>query len=192
MKRMIFYLFVTGFAFQVWAASYTIDPAHTHIGFSVRHLGISETKGMFRDFQGTVTYDPEQPESFSIRGSIKAASIDTAIEARDHHLRGPDFFDTANHPEITFVSERVESDGNRLLVTGPFTMKGITKIITIPITIVGPVQDMFGKTRIGLSAQIVLNRLDFGISWSQSLDNGSLIVGHDVTVSIDAEAVLNP
>lgn len=191
MKRSTTILLIAIQSLYSWSATYTVDPAHTHIGFAVSHLGISETRGFFREFEGTVEYEPDNPESFRLRGSIKAASVDTAIEARDHHLRGPDFFDTASYPEITFVSERAEYDGSRLLVTGPFTMKGVTKTLTIPITVSGPVKDMFGKTRIGLSARLVLNRHDFGISWSQTLDTGALVIGDDVTVSIEAEAILN-
>ncbi len=173
------------------AGTYSIDPAHTHIGFAVSHLGISETKGFFREFHGTVEYDPESPADFSISGAIKTASIDTAIEMRDKHLRGPDFFDVEKYPEITFLSESVEYDGARLLVTGPFTMRGVTRTITIPITVRGPITDAFGKIRIGLAAQLVLNRQDYGMTWSQVLDRGGLVIGNEVRVTIEAEAILN-
>jgi polyisoprenoid-binding protein YceI len=172
-------------------ASYNIDPAHSSVGFSVRHLGLAEVRGIFKEFEGQVEYDPAAPQSFSLKGRIKTASVDTAVEARDQHLRGPDFFDVEKYPEITFSSESVTVEDDRLLVTGSFTLRGVTKTITLPIVVVGPLKDPWGKTRIGLSARTSINRRDYGISWSKVLDTGELVIGNEVAIAIEAEAILN-
>lgn len=179
------------FAISASAALYNIDPAHSSVGFSVRHLGLADVRGIFKEFEGVVEYDPASPENFTLKGRIKTASVDTAIEVRDQHLRGPEFLDADRYPEITFFSESVAVENNRLLVTGSFTLHGVTRTITLPIVVTGPIKDPWGKTRIGLSTRITINRQDYGISWSKVLDNGEWVIANDVAITIEAEAILD-
>lgn len=168
---------------------YQVDPQHTDIGFSIRHMVINNVKGSFKEFAGRIEYDGKDPLTVKVGGSIKAASIDTAIAARDEHLRGPDFFDVAKYPEIAFQGERVEKQGDGYTLIGKFTMHGITKEISLPFTISGPIVDPYGKSRIGIEAGTVLNRQDYGINWNKTLDTGGVLVGDDVKIEINAEAV---
>jgi len=168
---------------------YQIDPQHTDVGFSIRHMVINNVKGSFKDFAGTIEYDGKDPLALKAGGTIKVASIDTGIAQRDEHLRSPDFFDVAKFPEILFQGERVEKQGDGYALIGKFTMHGVTKEISMPFTISGPIVDPYGKTRIGIETSLTLNRQDYGVNWSKTLDNGGLVVGNDVKIEIGAEAV---
>jgi polyisoprenoid-binding protein YceI len=169
--------------------TYQIDPMHTLVGFSVRHMVINTVKGSFKDVSGTVEYDGKDPMSVKAGGAIKAASIDTGVAKRDEHLRSPDFFDAARFPEITFESERIEKQGGAAVLVGKLTMHGVTKEVSLPLTVSGPIKDSWGNERIGIETTTMLNRKDYGINWSQKLDNGGLVVGDEVKVEINAEAV---
>jgi polyisoprenoid-binding protein YceI len=171
------------------ADTYDIDAYHTMVGFSIRHLVINNVKGVFKEFSGTVEYDGKDLSTFNARGTIKVASVDTAIAGRDEHLRGPDFFDAAKYPDITFAGKRVERQGEGYALIGDFTMHGVTKEIALPLTVAGPIVDPQGKTRIGLETTLTINRQDYGINWSKTLDNGGLMIGNDVKIEINAEAV---
>lgn len=184
---LVFVLAATAFA--LGSDVYQVDPQHTDIGFSIRHMVINNVKGSFKDFAGTIEYDGKDPLTIKASGTIKATSIDTAIAARDEHLRGPDFFDVAKYPEIAFKSERVEKQGDGYVLTGKFTMHGITKELSLPFTISGPIVDPYGKSRIGIEAVTTVNRQDYGINWSKTLDNGGLMVADEVKIEINAEAV---
>ena len=168
---------------------YQVDSQHTTVGFSIRHMVINNVKGSFKDFIGTIGYDGKDPLTIQAGGTIKVASINTGIEGRDEHLRGPDFFHVTQYPDIAFQSERVEKRGNGYLLIGKFTMHGVTKEIALPLTISGPVVDPWGKTRIGIETGVTLNRQDYGINWNKTLDNGGLVVGDEVKIEINAEAV---
>jgi polyisoprenoid-binding protein YceI len=168
---------------------YQIDPAHTDVGFSVRHMVINNVKGSFKEFSGMIEYDGKDPLTIKASGTIKAASIDTAMPARDEHLRSPDFFDVAKFPEIAFQSERVEKLGDGYALVGKFTMHGVTKEVSLPFTISGPIVDPYGKSRIGIETSLTLNRKDYGVNWSKTLDNGGLVVADEVKIEIGAEAV---
>jgi polyisoprenoid-binding protein YceI len=172
------------------AGTYEIDPAHTTIGFSVRHLAINNVPGRFREFNGTIQYDQQNVTKSSVAFTAKAASIDTGVEQRDTHLRSADFFDVAHHPEITFKSTRVEKKGeNDFIAYGDFTLRGVTKQVALPFKLYGAIKDPWGKMRVGVEAGLTINRQDYGVSWSQQLDNGGLVVGNDVKVSLFVEAV---
>jgi polyisoprenoid-binding protein YceI len=173
----------------IGADVYQIDPQHTDVGFSIRHMVINNVKGSLKDFAGTIEYDGKDPLTIKASGTIKVASIDTGIAGRDEHLRGPDFFDVAKYPEIAFQGERVEKQGDGYALIGKFTMHGVTKEISLPFTISGPIVDPYGKTRIGIETSATLNRQDYGVNWSKTLDNGGLVVGNDVKIEIGAEAV---
>ena len=169
-----------------------VDPVHSVIEFSVRHL-VSKVTGNFTGFSGTITLpDPAKPELSSVTFSIEAASIDTRIADRDKHLRSADFFDVTKYPDISFVSTKIVSKGNNLYdVTGLFTMHGVTKEITLPVTYDGRIKDPWGHERAGFSLKTSLNRKDYGIVWNKTLDQGGLMLGDDVEISIDIEAVVS-
>lgn len=172
------------------AGTYMIDPAHTTIGFSVRHLGINDVPGRFNEFSGTIEYNPENITASSVTFTAKAASIDTGIKQRDNHLRSADFFDVARFPDITFKSARIEKKGNNELIAhGDFTLHGVTKQIAIPFKLYGTIKDQRGNTRFGVEARLTINRQDYGVSYGGALDTGALVVGNDVNIVLLVEAV---
>jgi polyisoprenoid-binding protein YceI len=173
----------------VAADAYTIDGNHSSIGFTVKHMVVTKVKGGFDEFAGTILYDEKDITKSSVSVTIKTASVDTNTPKRDDDLRSPNFFDATKYPEITFTSRRVEKSGDGYTAVGDLTMHGVTKEIIIPFTIAGTVTDPMGNTRIGLSAHTSLNRQDYGISWSKKLDNGGLVAGDEVEISIEVEAV---
>jgi polyisoprenoid-binding protein YceI len=170
---------------------WNVDPAHSSVGFSVRHVGINHVKGTFNDFEGTITGVEGDLAKSSVRFSAKVASIDTEIKQRDDHLRSPDFFDVEKYPTLSFQSKKVEKIAGEEMyrVTGDLTMRGVTKSISFPFQLFGPAVDGFGYTRGGIEANLTLNRQDYGVKWSQTLDNGNLAVDNIVRVSLNLEAV---
>jgi polyisoprenoid-binding protein YceI len=178
-------LAVTGSAMA--ADSWGIDKAHSDVSFNIRHL-MSKVTGRFGEFDGKITADFQNLSGSSVEFTIKAASIDTANEDRDKHLRSADFFDVENYPEITFKSSKItKMDDNSFAVTGTFTMHGVSKTITIPVTYLGEIVDPWGKTKAGYELSTTLNRKDYGISWNKTLDAGSLILGDEVEISINLQ-----
>ena len=180
---------VMAVALSANAETYQVDPAHSTVGFSVKHLAISTVRGVFTNFSGTIEFDAKKPEASSAKGEVQTASINTQIEARDKHLRSPDFFDAAKYPEIKFETLSARKDGEEWVVKGRFSMHGVTKEIELRGTVEGPVKDPWGKTRIGLSATTTINRQDYGLLWSQKLDAGGLVVGDLVKIELQIEAI---
>lgn len=171
------------------ADTLVIDKSHSEAGFQIRHL-FSQVRGRFGAFEGTILMDPAKPEASSVRFTIDASSIDTDNADRDKHLRSPDFFDVANHPTITFRSETIRATGkDRHEVTGKLTMRGVTKTITLPVSFLGIGKDPWGNERAGFTTSVTLNRKDFGINWNKALDNGGVLLGDDVAVTVDLEAI---
>jgi polyisoprenoid-binding protein YceI len=169
---------------------YNIDPAHTVIGFAIRHLEISWVEGRFKDFKGTIHFDNSDVTKSSVEFAAKIESIDTGVEARDKHLRTADFFDAAKYPEMSFKSTRVERKGkDGYVLHGDLTLKGVTKQVQLPFTIVGAIKDPWGNTRFGIDAQTKINRRDFGINWGTALATGGIDVGNEVTINLQLEAV---
>ena len=169
--------------------TYAIDPAHTSVTFSIRHL-VTRVQGQFRDVAGTIEVNRQNPAASSVTFTLQAASIDTRIEQRDEHLKSPDFFDAAKYPEITFVSKKVvRKDKTHFEVTGDFTMHGVTKEVTVPVEYLGDIKDPWGNDRAGFSVRMPLNRKDYGIVWNKALDQGGMMLGDDVDVDIQIEAV---
>jgi len=171
--------------------SYTIDPAHSSITFSVRHLGVSSVKGRFTEFSGLLFYDEADVTQSSASVVIKAASINTDNPQRDEHLRGADFFDVDKFPEIRFRTTAIRKSGDQLIAVGFLIMHGNSKEIEIPFEILGKTADPWGKVRLGIEGQTTINRQDFGISYSKVLDNGSLVIGNDVKIELAIEATRN-
>ncbi|MDQ3803364.1 MAG: YceI family protein [Acidobacteriota bacterium] len=169
---------------------YNIDPAHSIIGFSIRHLEIAWVEGRFKDFKGTIRYDERDVTKSSVEFSAKVASIDTGVEPRDKHLRTADFFDVEKFPEMTFKSKRVERTGkDGYVLHGDLTLKGVTKQVALPFAVTGAIKDPWGNTRFGVQAQTKLDRRDYGITFGQALEGGGLDIGNEVTIELQLEAV---
>jgi polyisoprenoid-binding protein YceI len=169
--------------------TFTIDKEHSQATFQVRHL-FSKTSGRFNDFGGTIRMDEKNPAASSVEFRIQAASIDTDNEKRDEHLRAEDFFDVGKHPEIVFVSEKVRKlAADQYEVAGTLTLRGVKKAIVLPVTYGGSGKDPWGHTKAGFSTEIILNRKDFGMSWNAALDNGGLMLGDEVQVTVELEAL---
>ncbi len=166
---------------------YRIDPVHSDIGFSVAHLTVSRVRGSFTRFEGIVAYDPQEPEATVVDVVIQADSIDTRVARRDAHLRGPDFLDTEAFPTIAFKSTKASPLGEKILLSGELTIRGVTRPFVIPVTISGPVIDPKGEAVIGLRGEATLDRREFRITWSKTLDRGGLMVGNEVTVTVAVE-----
>jgi polyisoprenoid-binding protein YceI len=167
------------------AADYTVDAAHSNVGFSIPILnGLSRVNGKFSDFTATISYDEAAPAKSSVNAVIKVASIDTGIPNRDKHLLTADFFDGEKFPEITFKSSRVEVKGKELLVHGTFTMHGVSKEIVLPITVTGKITDpATKKTTYGFYSKITLNRMDYGINYERKGAEGFL--GKEVEIELN-------
>jgi len=170
------------------ADTYKIDPAHTSIGFSVRHLGINNVKGKFREFAGAIVLDDGKITEAS--GTIQVKCVDTGVQKRDDHLRTADFFDAPTYPTIVFKTKRIEMTGGQIVMIADFTMRGVTKELRLPARLAGPVKDPWGNLRIGLEAKTKLNRKDYGINYHQVLETGALAVGEEVELEINAEAIM--
>ncbi len=168
------------------AETYTIDPVHSSVGFGVTHMVINTVHGKFNEFSGTIGLEGNAVKEAT--GTIQAKSVDTGIEKRDNHLRSPDFFDVAKFPTISFQSKRAEKQGADTVLVGDFTMHGVTKEISLPVTVKGPIKDSWGNSRIGLQARTKLNRKDYGLKYNQALETGGLVVGDEVELEINAEA----
>jgi polyisoprenoid-binding protein YceI len=175
------------------AQLFKLDPTHSRVGFSVRHLGISNIRGHFADFSGDLQVDKSDPTGAKVEVTIKTSSIDTANAARDGHLSSPEFFDAASYPEIRFVSTRIEARKQDLYtITGNLTMHGQTREIELEAEIRGPIDDPFGNERVGIVATGRLKRSDWGISWNQLLEAGGFIVSDEVELEIEVEATAQP
>lgn len=169
---------------------YEIDPAHTSAQFSVRHLMISNVKGSFQNVTGSAVYDPASLAASKLDVTIAVQSIHTMEPQRDEHLRSADFFDAANHPSITFRSNRFSQSGGGLKITGDLTIRGVTKEVTLAVDPLEPaIKDPWGNTRIGASASTRVNRKDFGLNWNAALEFGGFAVGDEVKITIDAELI---
>ncbi len=171
------------------ADTYTVDAAHSEAGFQIRHL-VGKVRGRLRDLKGTILIEPGKPEASSVEFTIQAKSIDTGVADRDKHLRSADFFDVEKFPEISFKSTKIVPAGkDRYDVTGSFTMHGVTKVITIPVTLLGIAKDPWGNERAGFEVVMSLNRKDYGIVWNKILDAGGTMLGEEVSIAINLEAV---
>jgi polyisoprenoid-binding protein YceI len=167
-----------------------IDPAHSQITFSVRHMMISNVRGRFEQFDGQFDMDEEQPERSTVDVRIEAASINTRDPNRDNHLKSPDFLDAANYPYLTFQSRRVERTGpNTARLIGDLTVRGITRAVTLDVEYTGQARSPWGTISAGFSARTKINRKDWNLTWNQVLETGGVLVGEDITIDIELELV---
>ncbi|CAG7844426.1 Protein YceI [Pseudoclavibacter triregionum] len=174
---------------QIPAGTWNIDPTHSTVSFTVRHLAISKVKGAFEQFEGVITTG-ETAEQSSVRASVEVASVNTNQAQRDEHLRSGEFFKAEEFPQLTFVSTAVRQDGDELEVTGDLTMRGVTKQVTFEVEPGGVIVDGYGQTKLGFEASAKVNRKEFGIEWNAPLEAGGLTLGDEVKIELDIQAVL--
>jgi polyisoprenoid-binding protein YceI len=170
--------------------TYAIDPTHSSVHFSVRHLMVSNVRGEFTKVSGTIQFDPQNPAASTVQASIDATSINTRDDQRDGHLKSADFLDVEKFPTIAFKSTKIEARGDGGKITGDLTIHGVTRPITL--TVEGPsqeIKDPWGNQRIGASATAKLSRKDFGLTWNAALETGGVMVGDEVKITLDLEAV---
>jgi polyisoprenoid-binding protein YceI len=172
--------------------SYTVDPAHTRIGFVARHAMVTKVRGAFNEFEGTAVLDGANPANSTARVTIKAASIDTRNAQRDEHLRGNDFLAMETYPEITFVSTAArQTSDSGFELAGDLTIKGITNPVTIPFSFEGAATDPFGNLRLGFEGSVAINRKDYGITWNAALETGGVLVSDKIVLEFEISAVKN-
>ena len=171
------------------SGTYNFDKAHSFIGFKVRHMGLIDVPGYFRDFTGTVNYDAADPAKSSVEFKAMVTSVDTGVAGRDAHLRRADFFDVEKFPEMTFKSTKVEKKGKSWVVSGDLTMRGVTKPVSIPFEISGflPGNERSGA-KIGITGETTINRRDFGVNYGNNLPSGIPAIADNVKVVLAIEA----
>ena len=170
--------------------TWTIDSAHTDVGFSVKHLMISTVRGRFGDVRGTITLNGTDLTRASVEAEIATTSIDTRTEQRDAHLRSADFFEVERYPAITFRSRRVERiKGDRYRIIGDLTIRDITREVALEGTDEGRGKDPWGGDRLAFSATTTIDRRDFGLTWNQALETGGVLVSNEIKISLDVQAV---
>lgn len=172
---------------QTWQ----IDTTHSSIHFTVRHMVVAKVHGRFGQFSGQLTLSGEDLTTGAVEVEIDAASIHTGVEARDNHLRSPDFFDVATFSKLSFRSQRVERAGKEgYRVVGELTIHGITREVALETEFLGRVKDPFGSERVAFSASTSIDRKDFGLTWNKAVETGGVLVGERVDISLDVQAVL--
>lgn len=176
---------------QIATSTWNLDPVHSVAEFKVKHMMISNVKGQFANVTGVLTLDESDPTNSTIEASIEAASVNTRDAQRDTHLKSEDFFHAERFPKLSFKSTRITRTGNGdLAVAGDLTIRGVTR--NVVFTVEGPTppaKDPWGNTRLGLSATTKINRKDFGLTWNAALEAGSILVGEDVTITLDVQFV---
>jgi polyisoprenoid-binding protein YceI len=173
------------------AGSWNLDPAHTEAGFKIRHMMVTNVRGVFHDVKGTLQFDAVDPGKSSIDVVIQAVSIDTGIEKRDNHLRSPDFFDVEKFPTLTFNSTKFKKVADGVFkVTGNLFIHGVTKEVVLDVEGLNQqVQDPWGGTRMGAFATTKINRKDYGLTWNKALEAGGWLVGDELTINLEVELV---
>lgn len=190
MKRILTTLALTALlAVGAQAATYTIDTSHSSVNFKVRHMMVSKVSGSFAGFTGSIEFDPEAITGSSVNAEIDMATVDTNDEKRDQHLVSADFFDVAAHPTMTFRSTGVKADGDDWILMGELTLLGVTKPVELELEYSGEVNDPWGNVRAGFSAEGKIDRSDFGMTWNKSMDKGGIVVGNEVEIELEIEAI---
>jgi polyisoprenoid-binding protein YceI len=177
---------IPGYVTGTW----TIDPVHSEVGFSVRHMMVSKVRGKFTSFEGSVTTAENLLDS-TVTATVDLGSIDTGNEDRDNHIRSADFFEVEANQTMTFVSTGIRADGDGYELDGDLTLKGVTKPVTFDLEVNGFGPDAYGGTRSGFSATTTINRRDFGVDFNAAMETGGLVVADKVTVQLEIELVLD-
>lgn len=172
-------------------SQWNIDSAHANANFAVRHMAVSTVRGRLGTVNGTLNFDPANPNAGSVDVQIDAASIDTGVEDRDNHLRSADFLDVENHPYITFKSTRVVVEGeDEGKVIGDLTIRGVTREVTLDVEYLGETTNPFDQsTAVGFEASTKINREDWDLTWNVALETGGFLVGKDIKITLDLEAI---
>ena len=174
------------------SGDYTIDTAHSRVGFVARHAMVTKVRGAFDEWEGSFHIDGENPENSSGKVTIQAKSINTRNSQRDDHLRSNDFLSMDEHAEITFVSTGIKQTGDEeFVVSGDLTIRGVTKAVEVEFEYTGTATDPFGNERLGLEGKVVINRKDFGVSWNAALEGGGVLVSEKVTLELEVSAIKN-
>jgi len=171
------------------AGTWTIDPVHSEVGFTVRHMMVSKVRGHFTSFSGTIVTGADPLDS-SVTADIELGSIITGNEQRDAHLRSADFFEVEKHPVMSYRSARLRQQGSRFVVDGQLTLKGVTRDVPLTLELNGFGPDPYGGTRAGFSATAEISRADFGVNWNAGIEGGGVVVSDKVTIQLEIEAVL--
>ena len=172
------------------SGTYTLDSAHTGIGFVARHAMVTKVRGQFNDFEGSGVVDPSDFTKSTVTVIIQAASIDTRNEQRDAHLRSNDFLAMEEYPEITFTSTGIQQTGpTSVELTGDLTIRGVTNTVTIPFEFEGAATDPYGNLRVGFEGSVVINRKDYGVTWNVALETGGVLVSDKVTLEFEVSAI---
>jgi polyisoprenoid-binding protein YceI len=169
--------------------TWNIDKTHSDVGFSVRHMMISNVRGKFGRFDAEVELDPKNLEAAKVRATVETASVDTGVEARDNHLRSADFFDSEQHPNMTFTSTKVKQNGSELAVTGKLSIRGIEHEVTLKGEVEGPAKDPWGNQRVGFTLSGEIEREQWGLSWNQALEAGGVMVAKKVKIAIETQLI---
>lgn len=171
------------------AAPYAIDPSHTDVGFSIKHLMISNVKGRFKKFSGTFDFDPAKNQLNNISVEIDTTTIDTNEPDRDKHLRSNDFFGVEKYPKMTFKSDKIEYSGDKpVKAIGTLKIRDKSKTVTLDLDYRGSIMDAWGNNKLAFAATTKIDRKDFGITWNKALDKGGVTVGDEVSIAIEGEA----
>lgn len=173
--------------------TWQLDPTHSSVEFAVKHMMMTTVRGRFKEISATLTGDRDHPEDAGVEATISAASIDTGVKDRDEHLRGPDFFDAANHPDITFRSTKIENppkeDGDRFKVTGELTIRDTAMDVVLDCEYLGRGTDPWGKTRAGFSFSTEIDRREWGLKWNQAIETGGVLVANRVRIEGEVQFV---
>jgi polyisoprenoid-binding protein YceI len=189
-RFLVAILLAVGLASSSQAESWKVDQAHTTVSFNVSHL-FTSVQGRFDRFEGTIDFDPANPEATVVRGTIEAASINTNNEKRDKHLRSGDFFDTGKYPKLQFESTKATlTDGRSGTIAGKLTIHGVTRDVVLDVKFLGSGTDPWGNERAGFRADLTINRRDYGLNWNELLETGGVLVGDEVEIRVDVEGLL--
>jgi polyisoprenoid-binding protein YceI len=169
--------------------AWKLDPSHTIAEFSAKHLMITTVKGRITDIEGIIYTDEKDLKNSSVEATLRAVSLDTRTDQRDQHLRSADFLDVEKYPEIRFRSTRIQGDKQSFKLTGDLTIRDVTKPITLDVEFEGQTKDPWGGERVGFSANGKIDRREFGLTWNQALEAGGVVVGNDIKISLEVEAV---
>jgi len=169
--------------------AWKLDPIHSTVEFSAKHLMITTVKGRITDIEGTIYTDEREPKNSSVTAMLKATSLDTRTDQRDQHLRSADFLDVEKYPEIKFRSTRIHGDKQNFKLTGDLTIRDVTKELTLDVEFDGRTKDPWGGERVGFSANGKIDRRDFGLTWNQALEAGGVVVGNEIKLSLEIQAI---
>lgn len=184
-------LLVAGLPLSSQAEKWKVDSAHTTVGFSVSHL-FTSVQGRFDQFEGTIVFDPANPEATVVRGTVEAASINTNNDKRDKHLRSGDFFNAKQFPKLRFESTKVTvTEGRNGKIAGNLTIHGVTRAVVLDVKFLGSGKDPWGNVRAGFRAELTIDRRDYGLNWNELLETGGFLVGDEIEIRIDVEGLVD-